>query len=245
MTYEAQRGLAKRVFDTLRAAPEAQTFQELTDVFKPTVNDMGFTYFSVVEASVIPKNRTLNVLFGQPDAAWVDVYDRERLAGVDPRMRHMLGSAEPAFLSELAPRHEVAEDQLFLARFGSYGHTDCYVWPVHLPEGGVRAVLMVSDAAELGIDARTAAGALASAFHAAGAKLLRRLKAARSGGVELRPRQLECLYWARQGKSSADIGHILGISARTVDEHIGHACEALGVRTRIQAVARAVVLGLF
>ena len=53
------------------------------------------------------------------------------------------------------------------------------------------------------------------------------------------------LYWARQGKSSADIGFILSLSARTVDEHIAHACETLGVRTRIQAVARAVMLGLF
>lgn len=66
-----------------------------------------------------------------------------------------------------------------------------------------------------------------------------------NGGVELRPRQIECLRWARKGKSSADIGHILGISARTVDEHISNAAEILGVRTRIQAVARAMLLGLF
>ena len=55
----------------------------------------------------------------------------------------------------------------------------------------------------------------------------------------LTARQLECLAWVRQGKSSTDIGAILGISGRVVDEHIAHACERLGVRTRVQAVLAA------
>lgn len=245
MSIETKRGLPALVFDTLNAAPEPKTFQELIDLFGPTVQTAGFTYFAVVEASPIPKNRSLTVLYGRSDTAWSDVYVREGLAGVDPRMRHMLRSVEPAFLSELIPCCHADDDQQFLSRFRSYGHVDCFVWPVHLPEGRVRAVLMLTDLHELHTDAKIAASALAGGFHVAGVKLLRRLRAANGHEVELRPRQLECLYWARQGKSSAVIGFILGLSARTVDEHIAHACEALGVRTRIQAVARAVILGLF
>lgn len=54
--------------------------------------------------------------------------------------------------------------------------------------------------------------------------------------VGLTDRQLECLRWVALGKSSADIGCILGISKRTVDEHIANACDALGVRRRSQAI---------
>lgn len=57
-------------------------------------------------------------------------------------------------------------------------------------------------------------------------------------------RQLECLAWARDGKSSTDIGAILGISHRTVETHIAEACARLGVRTRVQAIARAIELGV-
>jgi DNA-binding CsgD family transcriptional regulator len=57
-------------------------------------------------------------------------------------------------------------------------------------------------------------------------------------------RQLECLAWAQEGKSAGDIGQILGISGRTVEGHLAKACEALGVRTRVQAVVRARELGL-
>ena len=72
--------------------------------------------------------------------------------------------------------------------------------------------------------------------------------AARSSAAAPQPRlsdrQLECLAWAQEGKSAGDIGQILGISGRTVEGHLAKACEALDVRTRIQAVVRARELGL-
>lgn len=62
--------------------------------------------------------------------------------------------------------------------------------------------------------------------------------------VTLSPRQVECLYWVQQGKSSRDIGIILGVSHRIVERHVFRACAKLGVRTRVQAVVRARALGL-
>ncbi|WP_245157734.1 helix-turn-helix transcriptional regulator [Brevundimonas sp. A19_0] len=43
---------------------------------------------------------------------------------------------------------------------------------------------------------------------------------------------------AARGLTSAGIGEHLGLSPRTVDEHLMLACRTLGVRTRVQAVAR-------
>ncbi|MEN3950568.1 helix-turn-helix transcriptional regulator [Iodidimonas sp. SYSU 1G8] len=57
----------------------------------------------------------------------------------------------------------------------------------------------------------------------------------RAKKAELTRRQIECLEWVALGKSSSDIGSILGISPMTVDEHVKLACDRLGVRTRIQA----------
>ena len=62
--------------------------------------------------------------------------------------------------------------------------------------------------------------------------------------MTLSPRQTECLYWVLQGKSSRDIGSILGVSHRMVERHVFKACQRLGVRTRLQAVIRAHSLGL-
>ena len=54
----------------------------------------------------------------------------------------------------------------------------------------------------------------------------------------LSARQRDCLGLAARGLTSAAIGERLGISGRTVDEHLMRACRTLGVRTRVQAVAR-------
>ena len=78
---------------------------------------------------------------------------------------------------------------------------------------------------------------------------MRMLKLEQSSGFAreslpvLSQRQLECLTWAEAGKSARDTGQILGISQRTVEKHLEQAYEALGVRTRIQAVVRARQLG--
>ncbi|MFA4939454.1 MAG: helix-turn-helix transcriptional regulator [Brevundimonas sp.] len=60
----------------------------------------------------------------------------------------------------------------------------------------------------------------------------------------LSPRESECLLWVSRGKSSADIGQIVGLSPRTVDSYIEKTCAKLRVRTRIEAVAFAVRTGL-
>ena len=60
----------------------------------------------------------------------------------------------------------------------------------------------------------------------------------------LTARQLECLAWAAAGKSASDIGVILGLSTRTVEDHFARAARNLGVRTRVQAILRAQALGL-
>ncbi|MDP3749527.1 MAG: helix-turn-helix transcriptional regulator [Phenylobacterium sp.] len=62
--------------------------------------------------------------------------------------------------------------------------------------------------------------------------------------ISLSPRQISCLHLAASGKTSRQIGAALGISARTVNQHIGDACSRLQVHNRIQAVAKAVKLGI-
>lgn len=56
---------------------------------------------------------------------------------------------------------------------------------------------------------------------------------------KLTTREAEVLYWVAKGKTSRDVGTILGSSPRTVNKHIEHIFEKLGVETRTAAVAMA------
>ncbi len=59
----------------------------------------------------------------------------------------------------------------------------------------------------------------------------------RLGG--LTAREAEVLRWVAAGKSDAQIGAILRISARTVQKHLQHSYEKLGVESRTAAAMRA------
>jgi transcriptional regulator EpsA len=58
-------------------------------------------------------------------------------------------------------------------------------------------------------------------------------------------RELEILYWVREGKSNEEIGLILDISGMTVKNHLQRLYRLLGVSNRAHAIARGMALQLF
>ncbi len=76
--------------------------------------------------------------------------------------------------------------------------------------------------------------------------LLRQVSAASPGSdpaqrrlssAALTMRETEVLSWLAKGKTNRDIGDILGMSPRTVNKHLEHIFEKLGVETRTAAAA--------
>lgn len=60
------------------------------------------------------------------------------------------------------------------------------------------------------------------------------------GSLGLTQREAEVLLWVSYGKSSIDISDVLEISPRTVQKHLEHVYEKLGVETRSAAAAIAI-----
>jgi DNA-binding response OmpR family regulator/DNA-binding CsgD family transcriptional regulator len=61
----------------------------------------------------------------------------------------------------------------------------------------------------------------------------------RLSAAALTPREAEVLSWLAKGKTNRDIGEILVMSPRTVNKHLEHIFEKLGVETRAAAAALA------
>jgi DNA-binding CsgD family transcriptional regulator len=65
------------------------------------------------------------------------------------------------------------------------------------------------------------------------------------GEYGLTPRESEVLAWVAKGKTNADVGVILQMSDRTVQKHLEHIYQKLGVETRTTATVRALkMLGI-
>lgn len=63
--------------------------------------------------------------------------------------------------------------------------------------------------------------------------------------MRLTPREIDCLYWASMGKTSWEIGKILGIAERTANFHLSNSYPKLRVCNRQAAVAKVHQMGLF
>lgn len=59
------------------------------------------------------------------------------------------------------------------------------------------------------------------------------------GEYGLTPRESEVLAWVAKGKTNAEVGEILQLSNRTVQKHLEHIYQKLGVGTRTTATVRA------
>jgi DNA-binding response OmpR family regulator len=57
--------------------------------------------------------------------------------------------------------------------------------------------------------------------------------------IALNEREVEVLTWAARGRTSTEIGQILGLTKRTVDFHIDNARQKLGAATRTEAAIKA------
>ena len=51
----------------------------------------------------------------------------------------------------------------------------------------------------------------------------------------LTPREYEALHWITEGKRDREIAHIMGVSLRTAEHHVGSVLQKLAVETRTAA----------
>jgi LuxR family transcriptional regulator, quorum-sensing system regulator BjaR1 len=60
----------------------------------------------------------------------------------------------------------------------------------------------------------------------------------------LNKREIECLFWSAEGKSSSEISTIINLSEHTVNHYLIACCKKLDAVNRVQAVAKAVRHGI-
>jgi LuxR family quorum sensing-dependent transcriptional regulator len=172
-------------------------------------------------------------------------YTRENYVRVSPLVRRCRTSAVPFrwqrqdFENEPDPRagqvmHEAAEA----------GMSCGFLVPVHSIKGFDACVSMTGERAELPIHAKPG-------LHLIALYAFERLRALRETEPfatlrkkrPLTPREREVLTWIAHGKTAWEVGEILAIAKRTVDEHVQAAGRKLGAKNRTHAVALALRSG--
>ncbi|HYE00822.1 MAG TPA: LuxR family transcriptional regulator [Alphaproteobacteria bacterium] len=246
-------GLALDFLDGLLAErPEDGHF--LT-VFRRAIENLGFETFTYAAVRTVPGTVAAGAptVIGRPycismwEGRWTEHYQRSRYYEIDPVFQASLRSLLPLDWRHLRPADRSAPAHQVMRDAHAIGFKQGITIPVHAPDGEFGLISVTADVSDREFAKLAAAQGpllhlLAIHFHEAARRHLQALQ--RAGTVGLSAREVQALIWAGHGKTNEEIADILHLSSRTVRFHLRNAATKLGVETRIQAVVRAVQLGL-
>ena len=175
------------------------------------------------------------MLASQVPTEWLKLYLDEQYVHVDPSIRLCRRSVHPFEWKDAPydPEREPRSAEV-VQRATDFGLSRGFLVPIPGPAGCEGDVWMGGYKLELTARYKPMIQLLAlyafervRSLHPSPQPPKRRLTA----------RECEVLTWVTQGKSAWEIGEILNIAKRTVDEHVQIACRKLGATNRTQAVA--------
>jgi LuxR family transcriptional regulator, activator of conjugal transfer of Ti plasmids len=171
---------------------------------------------------------------------WTQHYLDSRYYEIDPVVAQARGLL-PFEWNSLNPLPQASAPQRRLFREATDFGINCgFTVPIHDSYGRVGAVTFTSDRKpEL---LRRDLDAYRNVLHLAAMYFHVHARQKLEGVIELNrphlsPREMACLQWVARGKSTWDIGEILGVSRRTVVFHLENAKRKLNALTLPQAVA--------
>ncbi len=234
-------------FDRIISQPEAwpefaaaQTYAEARLMLADAVRAVGFTDFNY--GCVNFENSMASTM----DPEWIKKYLSATYWRSDPLVVEARKRVAPFLISDVfnAPPASTRETEM---RQAIAPFPRGIVIPIHCPDVGASVVAYLTprtdaELAEIANRAASYLTLLSLRFHAAVTRFYK-FGPSTNWHKSLTAREREILELASGGKSSAEIGQILGISETTTNNHIGRILKKLNVGSRAQAVALAIQTG--
>jgi LuxR family quorum sensing-dependent transcriptional regulator len=226
-------------FDTIEEIARSTSLPQVSETFAAALNKLGFTAMGI-NGLPRPENGADPVILTEyaPDG-FRNMYIHEQFYLDDHICTHARAALEPFRYSD-APYNQAQArgHQRFMQALRSHGMAKGAIVPVGRSANVPACVWLAGEDPELHDDAMRAIQ-LTGLFAASKACALS--LSLHENSPLLTAREREVLTWAAQGKSSWEIGQILNIAKRTVDEHGQIAARKLGAANRTQAVALALL----
>jgi LuxR family transcriptional regulator, quorum-sensing system regulator SolR len=229
--------------DQLRLIGSAGGTDETFATVLAEVNRLGFDFCSFGMKAPVPLIAPRVLWCSNYPEAWKGRYEQQGYLRRDPTVAHAITSDEPV----------VWDDALFAScpelRDEARAHGLVHGWAHPRRDARGFVSLLSCARAEPEISEAEAAAKterfqwLSYLCHDG---MLKHWDVALNGTVqaELSQRELEVLRWCCDGKTSADMAMIIGLSEATVNFHIRNACVKLGTGNKTAAAVRAALMGL-
>jgi len=223
----------------LNELSEQCVFDKLTHIAR----GLGFDHCAYGMRSPLPLSRQRIVMINNYPARWQAQYAQCNYLSVDPSVQHALRSPLPLLWSDdfFAGARDFWED--------ARGHGLRYGWAQPCRDvNGTLGMLTVARSHEVLGEAEMRQKNVRLAWltqiaHLAMTRVLVK-KLIPEANVRLSSQETTVIRWTAEGKTTAEISVIMGLSVRTVTFHIGNVVKKLNASNKTAAAVRAAVLGM-
>lgn len=224
------------IFDTIDHISRLCSLPQIATAFRDAVTNFGFTSFGINGLPLPGGGANPIILTESTPDGFRECYIEERFYLVDHIGARARAARQPFRYSEAPyPRTEARSHQRFIQALETFGLANGLIVPLGQPANMPACVWLAGEEPNLDDDAMRATQVIAL-FTSSIAYALSCPPLAADHRRELTVREREVLCWAAQGKTALEIGEILHISKRTVDEHMQNAIRKLGAVNRTHAV---------
>lgn len=232
------------------------TSEDYEALYQKSIEDLGFQTFTYVNMLAAESGESSPVVFGDKSVigttvpkAWREHYRAHEFFRRDPAIAACRRQVTPVHWDSLlfGDGHAPSETRV-IHEAKEFGLRQGISIPVHGPRGKLAIFSISSDQSEGefkgSVDANLHSLHLMSIHYHASIHQNIFDKDLPEEEVELTPREIECMRWTAQGKSSWEVSVILSITERTVNFHLGNAMRKMNVYNKTHAVAKMLSMGM-
>jgi DNA-binding CsgD family transcriptional regulator len=234
----------------LRALSNVSTPEKLSRELGKILQPLGVEHWVYAINLPLLSDRHNQFTLGDYPSEWIERYLECEYLKIDPVVAHCHDHGTPFLWSEAQLRARCAVDphhsmvRRMFDEAADFGLGSGISVPLHGP-GACWGLMSFAADRQRSSDLERRLPELHMVAHFAheAARPFARSKAS-GPPPELTRRERECLHWAAEGKTSWEVGRLLGVSERTAIFHLQNAAKKLEVSGRQAAIARAISLGL-
>lgn len=226
-------------FDFVEGLNKHTTVSGVMDAAERAFNGFGFETIIVAGLPLSPDaDFSSRVMAKRWPTGWFDLYTQHDYEHYDPVVRHCRRTSVPFAWGE-APYDRVKEPRAaeVMNRATDFRMSKGFITPIHGIGGFKAGISLGGQDIDLNEHSKPALHLMSLYAFEAICKLI---DSQPEMDHRLTPRERETLSWASQGKTAYEIGAILHIGQRTVEEHLATAVRKLGASNRTHAVAIAI-----
>lgn len=232
----------KKAFEAIEILRKANTVENVKSVFSDVISSYGGSAFIICDIPAGAQAMPEDIHASGWNAQWLEKYVANGYVVDDPIPNFVNRTINPYYWHEAAVQvqPDTLASRIMNEARSEFRMGDGLCIPIHGLKGVAGLVSIATELNHFSLSEQEDAALHMIGIYAYEAiRKLNPRRGSRDGKPALSKRESECIKWIAEGKTTWEIGVILGIAEDTARQYLRSAAQKLDTRTRAHLVSRA------